>query len=202
MRSGSVSLEFALLLPVVIFIFGILAQYLSLSQSRIYVHQAAYAAARSALVHKCLPTEYISALSNPFSALAGATCQDNPQKWQDAARWHLVGAAPTSEFAQARKQCSSLDAAQSLMAATPMPAHLHDAFDARLCYAFEPENVEVTVSWEGSVTGVVQRNTRPSIRATVRFRYPLTTPIGMFLSDGTRGDGTRWKWGEATVVLL
>ena len=42
---------------------------------------------------------------------------------------------------------------------------------------------------------------RPPVRATVRFRYPITAPVGMLLADGRRADGTRWRMGHATVVV-
>lgn len=202
MRSGSVSLEFALLLPVILFVFGVSAQYLLLAHSRVYVQQAAYAAARSALVHKCPPLDLVGLLQSPVSGLGAAQCSDNPQKWEDAARWHLASASPASAFAAARDNCPRLTAAESLIGATRIPNGLTEAFRARLCYAFEPENVDVTVSWDKSDATALRRNGRAAIRATVRFRYPLTTPIGVLLSDGERGDGTRWRWGEATVLLL
>jgi hypothetical protein len=202
MRSGSLSLEAALLLPVLLLVFGVTAQYFIFAHSRVYVQQAAYAAARSAIVHKCMPPNLLRMLDNPASAIGAASCTDNRKKWEDAARWHLVPASPAAVNAQARGQCPNLPAAESLMAGSQMSAELSAAFRARLCYAFEPENVQVTVLWEPGLASAASRNGRPAMRATVRFRYPITAPIGLFLSHGERADGTLWRWGEATVLLL
>ncbi|MEP0564959.1 MAG: hypothetical protein ABJC64_11190, partial [Paracoccaceae bacterium] len=47
---------------------------------------------------------------------------------------------------------------------------------------------------------------RVPIRATVHFRYPLSTPFRRFLMNqgisGKRGDGTYWRESSATVVLI
>ena len=65
----------------------------------------------------------------------------------------------------------------------------------------EPGNVEVRVEWLPGLAGLTDPDAHLPIRATVRYRYPLIAPIGRWLADGIRGDGTKWTVGEATVVL-
>lgn len=105
---------------------------------------------------------------------------------------------------------------------------LRKAVDNKICYVLETANVTVETDWQGSADtdliatlaefiagigggddeeaalpgGALRAATaRPPVKATVRFRYPVTTPVGMLLADGRRADGTRWREGVAAVVL-
>lgn len=104
-RRGSITLEAALSIPVLLILFGSVSQVMILAQSRMYVEQAAYAAARAAMVYKCPPFDPVAAFKSPFAALAGFQCNDQPQKWEDAARWALIASSSSSEFASARGAC-------------------------------------------------------------------------------------------------
>jgi Flp pilus assembly protein TadG len=205
-RRGSVSLEAVLAFPVMMVVFGAIAQIMLLAQARLYVEQAAYAAARSALVHKCRPVDPRFAIKYPLSAAIMATCQDKPQMWENAASWALVGAAPSSN-----RGCSTApQAAIEVFNATgPVRSHLTTALTNRLCYAFNNANVTVTVEWLDFVDWPLAPNTpvrllnndAAPIKATVEFKYPLTTPFRLFISDGKDGDH-HYYMGSATVVLL
>lgn len=199
-RRGSVGLEATLSVPALLVLFGGVAQVMVLSQSRMYVEQAAYAAARSALVHKCPPFDPVAAFKSPMAGLAAYQCQDNPQKWEDAARWALVPAAASSDFSSTRGTCPQITAGHQILGGPSGSAS--EAVKNSLCYAFEPENVEVTVEWMNTGLNQYLPDTATPIRATVRFKYPLSTPFRRFINDGKRGDGTYWRWGEATVELL
>jgi TPR repeat protein len=201
-RRGMVSMQAMLVLPVLLVVFGAVAQTTLLTQSRLHLEQAAYAAARAALVHKCPPFNLISLLKSPVAALRGTDCTDNPQAWEDAARWALVAAAPTSAFAAGRGACPDIRAGREVILGTGMVDGLDAAVTNALCYAYEPGNVEVTVEWEQDFLSLVTDAQRLPIRATVRFRYSLSTPFRRFVADGQRGDGTYWRWGSASVVLL
>lgn len=201
-RRGSITLEAALSVPVLLVLFGAVSQVMILAQSRMYVEQAAYAAARAAMVYKCPPFDPVAAFKSPFAALAGFQCQDQPQKWEDAARWALVASSSSSEFATSRGACPQITAGRQLLLADGSLSGLSEAVSNSLCYAYEPENVEVQVEWVQSGINQFLPNTTTPIRATVRFKYPLSTPFRRFLFDGKRSDGTYWRWGEATVVLL
>lgn len=200
-RRGMVSIEALLALPVLVVVFGAVAQTTILTQSRLHVEQAAYAAARAALVHKCPPFNLIAMLKSPVAALRAGDCEDDPQRWEDAARWALVAAAPTTAFAGGRG-CPDIRAGRELIMGTGAVDGLDDAVHNALCYAYEPGNVEVTVEWEQSFLTLVTGADRLPVRATVRFRYSLSTPFRRFVADGRRPDGTYWRWGEASVVLL
>lgn len=201
-RRGSITLEAVLALPVLLILFGAVAQFLVLSQARLYVEQAAYAAARSALVHKCPAFNLQSAFKSPIAAVVGVQCQDHPQKWEDAARWALVAASSPSEFATSRGVCAQITAGKQLIAGTGKLNSLSAPVANSLCYAYEPGNVDVTVEWVQSGIAPLSGSTTIPMRATVRFKYPLSSPFRRFIYDGQRADGTYWKWGEATVVLL
>ena len=201
-RRGAISLEAALMLPVLLILFGAVAQTMLLAQSRLYVEQAAYAAARSALVHKCPSFNLLAALKSPVAALGDFSCTDQPQKWEDAARWALVAAAPTSAFATSRGSCPKIVAGEQLVMGSGKVNGLDEAVANSICYAFEPGNLEVEVAWDQSLIGIVTGKTAVPIKATVRFKYSLSTPFRRFLYDGKRSDGTYWRWGEATVTLL
>jgi hypothetical protein len=200
-RRGMVSMEAMLVLPVLLVVFGAVAQTTLLTQSRLHLEQAAYAAARAALVHKCPPFNLLALLRSPVAEIRGTDCTDNPQAWEDAARWALVAASPTTALAQARG-CPDIRAGEQIIMGTSMVDGLDDAVSNALCYAYEPGNVEVTVDWEQDFLSLVTGADRLPIRATVRFRYSLSTPFRRFVADGQRGDGTYWRWGEASVVLL
>ena len=197
-----VSIEALLVLPVLLVVFGAVAQTTLLTQSRLHVEEAAYAAARAALVHKCPPFNLVAMLKSPIAALRGGDCTDDPQRWEDAARWALVAAAPTSALAAGRGACPDIRAGRELIMATGEVDGLDAAVANALCYAYEPGNVEVTVDWQQGFLALVTGAERLPIRATVRFRYSLSTPFRRFVADGQRADGTYWRWGEASVVLL
>lgn len=200
-RRGMVSIEAMLALPVLLVVFGAVAQTTILTQSRIHMEQAAYAAARAALVYKCPPFNLIEAFRSPVAALRAGDCQDQPQRWEDAARWALVAAAPTTGYAEGRG-CPDIRAGRELIMGTGAVDGLDAAVRNALCYAYEPGNVEVTVEWQQSFLQRVRGADRLPIKATVRFRYSLSTPFRRFVADGRRADGTYWRWGEASVVLL
>ena len=198
---ASISMEAVLSLPILLVLFSAVNQTLLLAQNRVYLEQAAYVAARSAMVHKCPPFSFGELLQSPIGAIHSTTCQDESRKWEGAARWALVAAAPSSDFATGRNECPNLPAAERLVQASTLSGDLNDAMLNRICYAYEPENVQVEVEWVTGLSSIIGV-TRPPIRATVTYRYPLTTPFRRFIYDGKRGDGTYWREGTATVTLL
>ena len=200
-RRGSVSLEAVLILPMMLVLFGAVSQVMILAQSRVHVEQAAYAAARSALVHMCPPFNVVAMLKSPIAAIASFNCQDNPQKWEDAARWALVAAGSPSSAAFGRG-CPDIRAGQQLMAGSNQLDGYDAALAAAMCYAYEPGTVSVSVNWETSLLSQLSGQTVIPVTATVTFQYPLSTPFRRFVDDGQRGDGTYYKTATATVTLL
>lgn len=215
------SLEAVLAFPVVLLCAGVVTQSMLLAQNRTYVEQAAYAAARSAMVHLCPPDDIFRALTSSWTQILEQDCTPNPQKWEDAARWALVSASPSSDFAVNRGTCQPVEAGVELLTGHPMrsaaedifrgsvtPRDLTTAIENRICYAFETDNVHVEVDWKRDWISTLSRvfsghpnvGTLP-VEATVTFRAPLTTPIQRLLADGERSDGTRWREMTATVVL-
>ena len=182
-RRGSITMEAVLTLPVILALFGAVAQVLVTAQGRMFVEQAAYAAARSALVHMCRPTE--------------PTCTPNPGKWEDAARWALVPASAT----QGGASCPTITAGQQVLTADNRIAGRDQAAFNALCYAFDPANTQVSVEWVYASRAATTGPDNLPVRATVKFKLPLSTPFRKFVEDGET-NGVYWRWGEATVVLL
>lgn len=200
-RRGSLSIEAAMVLPLVTIVFGAVAQVMLTSQARVHVEHAAYAAARSALVHKCPPFNVTDLLKSPIAGASTFTCKDDPQKWEDAARWALVAAGSPSGFANGRG-CPTIPAGEELLAGSGQLAGYDTAAKAAMCYAFEPANVRVEVAWDQSLFSNLTGTQAVPITATVTFRYPLSTPIRRFLDGTKRGDGTYYREETATVTLL
>ncbi len=201
-RRASAALEAMLVLPVILVLFGAVSQVMITSQARLQVENAAYAAARSALVHKCPPFDLNALLKSPISKLRSATCTDKPQKWQDAARWALVSASSTTGYANGRG-CPDIVAARQILDGSGKIKGYEGAASNAICYAFEPGNVIVEPPvWKTGFLSQLSGQTSVPIEVTVRFKYPLSTPFRRFIYEGKRGDGTYWRWGEATVTLL
>lgn len=202
-RRGAMGLEAILIFPPMLILFGAVSQVMILAQQRTYVEMAAYAAARSAMVHRCPEPAVMEALSSPFAALAKYNCTDDASKQrkiEDAARWTLVAASPTSEFAKGRG-CPNIVAGLQIARASGKLNGLDDALTNAICYAYERENVTVTADWDlSTITRIVGADSIP-MRAKVRYRAQLSTPFRRFIYDEKRGDGTYWKWVEAEVVL-
>ena len=207
-RRGSAGIEALMALPVMLVLFGAVSQVLITSQSRVHLEQAAYAAARSALVHMC-PSRRTLMETWTSARVLQHECFRDPsrrnsaaqQKAEDAARWALVAAAPTTRAATARG-CNLPEAGFELLTRTDMVAGRDQAVRNALCYVFEPGNVAVEITWVGGGLFDPNVRTKVPVRAEVTFRYPLSTPFRRFIYDGKRADGTYWKTGTATVTLL
>lgn len=197
-----------MVLPAMLVLFGALAQVLVTSQSRVHLEQAAYAAARSALAYKCPPMNVIATLRSSFATAVASECQLRrsqidaiaQEKATDAARWALIAAAPTSSATRA-SGCPQVPAAEQILTGGDKIMGRDGAVSNALCYVYAPGNVTVTLEWQQSLLTQVAGRTRVPIRATVTFRYPLSTPFRRFVYDGKSGD-LYWKTGTASVTLL
>jgi hypothetical protein len=182
-------MEAMLILPVIMILFGAIAQVMITSQTRVFVEQAAYAAARSALVYNCRPLEI--------------GCTSQRRKWEDAARWALVPAAATVPGSS----CQNILAGEQILSAGNKIAGRDSAANNALCYAFDPSNVIVTVDWVLLSPSSAAGTDHIPITATVEFRAPLATPFRRFVRETTTGsgissNGTYWRWVTASVTLL
>lgn len=194
-RRGSVAIDATLLLPVVILLFGAVGQAMTFAKHRNLAEQAAYAAARSALSEFCpTPTSVLGVL-NPTN-----NCTPNAQAWENAARWALVPAGTASGRGGFGDQCAAARHGGQLFLAGGMASGLSTALRNKICYVFAPGNSEITIT-RLTALPVPSRPNYIAVRATVRFKFPISAPIGLFLSDGQHADGTPWAWGEATMVL-
>jgi len=124
------------------------------------------------------------------------------QKAEDAARWALVAAAPTTGAAAGRGCPDVPREAVEALTGSDMVAGRTQAVENALCYVYEPGNVTVELEWQQGAFSLAGGQTDVPVRATVGFRFPLSTPFRRFVRDGERGDGTYWKYAEASVTLL
>lgn len=208
-RRGSVAIEAAMAIPAMLILFSAISQVMITAQARVHLEQAAYAAARSALVYKCPDLNLVDLLRSSVSVLRPTECMRNraaldreaQRRAEDAARWALIAAAPTSGSAGARG-CDRVPAAVELMTGRDQIMGRNQAVENAICYVFEPGNVTVTLEWDRSLLAQLSGRTDVPITATVTFNFPLSTPFRRFVHDGKRGDGTYYKTGTATVTLL
>lgn len=202
-RRGAMGIEAVLLFPSLMVLFGAVTQVMLLAQTRTYVEMAAFAAARAALVHKCPDPTVMDALRSPWAAVNNFTCVDTgdkQQKIEDAARWALVSASPTSDFARGRG-CPNIEAGLQIARASGKLNGLDTALRNAICYAYQSDSVQVTTDWDLSMATRITGGASIPMRATVRYKTQLSTPFRRFIRDGKRGDGTYWRWVEAEVVL-
>jgi len=208
-RRGSAGLEGTLALPAMLVLCGAVAQVMITAQARVHLEQAAYAAARSALAYKCPPFHVLAQLRTPGIPSRPPECLTRRSELdaiaqaraEDAARWALVAAAPTTGAAQGRG-CENVPAAEQILTEGGHIQGRDQAAINALCYVFEPGNVTVTLDWEDSLGSLMSGATELPLTATVTFRFPLSTPFRRFVHEGERGDGTYWRTGTATVTLL
>lgn len=203
-RRGAVGLEAVLLVPPMLILFGAVSQTMILAQSRMYVEQAAYAVARSALVHKCPPENIVDKLQTDAPGLLGASCTETAtdrRKWQDAGRWALVPAASPAPVMSQNSGCPQITAGREIVIGAQKLNGLDAAVAAKICYAYAPANTRISTAWVSRPSDSEERNIRWTMSATVEFRYPLSTPFRRFL--GTKAsDGNYYRWGKATVELM
>lgn len=208
-RRGSAGLEGMMALPAMLVLLGAVGQVMITSQQRVHLEQAAYAAARAALVHQCPPRHALMRLRTPGMPSALPECLTRrteldaiaQDRAEDAARWALIAAAPTTGAAAGRG-CDRVPAAEQILTEGDNIEGRDQAAINAICYVFEPENVTVDIEWVEDMGTLLSGTAELPIRATVTYRFPLSTPFRRFVREGERGDGTYWRSGTATVTLL
>ncbi len=202
-RRGAIGLEAILIFPAMLVLFGAVTQVMILAQTRTYVEMAAYAAARSAMVHRCPEPSVMEALNTPFAAFVKYNCVDTAEKQrkiEDAARWSLVAASPTSAAAKGRG-CPNVSAGVQMARASGKLGGFDAALSNAICYAYQSPNVTVEADWDMSLITQIKGGDAIPMRAKVSYRAQLSTPFRRFIFTGKRGDGTYWRLIEAEVVL-
>jgi Flp pilus assembly pilin Flp len=203
--SGAAALEFTLVaIPLILVAFTVI-QFMLMAQAVIVMKQAAYAAARSALVNACQPISISSASGNIFGAAADLlwnSCTPNPNEWETAARIALLPISASNDKSRARQGGCAYPEALITILKQGVRSGLTPTLKNKACYAFEPDNVAVGIKWETQIAGVTLTKGPPPITATVQFKLPILAPVRMIFSNGSRGDGTKYWQGEVKVTLL
>ena len=103
-EAGAAALEFTLVaIPLILVSFCVI-QFMLMAHGVIVMKQAAYAAARSALVYECYPPSISNIASNLFSVFnSSAYCDENSGKPEDAARIALLPISASNGKSRARQ---------------------------------------------------------------------------------------------------
>jgi hypothetical protein len=204
-EAGAAALEFTLVaIPLILVSFCVI-QFMLMAHGVIVMKQAAYAAARSALVYECYPPSITNIASNLFSAFnSKGYCDENSGKPEDAARIALLPISASNGKSRARQNgtCAYPEALIKIMNKSAVRSGLKETLEEKACYAFEPKNVAVKVEWETQIGGFVITKGPPPVTATVQFKLPIMAPVRMIFSNGSRDDGTKFWAGEVKVTLL
>ena len=210
-EQGGATFEFVLMsLPMIVIGF-VVVQFMLLAHATIVIKSAAHAAARSALVNSCIDTSLIEGFDNPVAVIGSfmSSCEDQPQKWEDAARMALIPISASNPKSEARQNngCSYPDALVNYLQQDGVRSSLSQALHHKACYAFEEDNVSVEVDWVGQlddfgISGIQVTEGPPPMRATVGFRVPLLAPTRKIFNSGERSDNSTYWTGEATIELL
>jgi len=225
-RGAAASLEFAMLsIPAILIVLAVV-QTIMLARAMVVLEHAAYAAARSALVHHCRPVAPFEGEENLFSLGAevwgnlNCSTDDATAEVQAvvlrAAQLAVIPISASNGDARARRpQCDYPEGLVDFVIGAGVRPGLRDAVAEQACYAFEPGNVEVEFRWTSPLDLVLDGGLAqtigdtftvyalPPIEATVRFKMPVFVPVQGIFSDGRRNaDGTHYRNIEATVTLL
>lgn len=209
-RGHIASVEFVLLAVPAILIVLSVVQTVMIAQAVTVLENAAYSAARSALVHRCRPLSPLSGEQSAVSLARGAlgtfTCDNDEADARalTAARLALLPISASNGRSMSRQgACDFPDALIDFIVGAGVRAELREAVEHKACYAFEDGNVEVDIRWVGALSGVTVARDVPPIEATVRFRLPVFLPVHGIFSTGERsGDNSHYREISATVALL
>lgn len=207
-RAMVASVELVMLaLPATLLVLAIV-QLMMLARATVVIEHAAYAAARSALVHRCRPVVPLQGSENLFStadAFWGAlSCDESEADAQAlrAAQLALIPIGASSTRATDRGNCIYPEAAVEFIMGAGVRPGLRGAVENKICYVFEQDNVAVEVDWSTTLEGVSIVRALPTLEATVVFRMPVFIPVRALFSDGQRDDGSHYREITATVSLL
>ena len=202
---GLPSVEFALISPAIILISFCLIQFMLLAQAKIVIKSAAYAAARSALVHYCQPIGIQSLSTDLVGTLTQSlwnNCSDNTEMPETAAKLALIPISSSNDKSRNRYSCNVPTALTEIMTHEYTRAGLTESLENKACYAFEPSNSTVTIEWQEQLGVINLTKGPPPITAWVSFKVPVLAPVRMIFGKGSRGDGTRYLELSSKVSLL
>lgn len=208
--SGTASVEFALLMPILLFIVLVMAQSMMLLAGNIFVHYASFAAARSAIVQ--IPAVYPDADANVYEG------QKVTAVFR-AAALALVPVAGRGGSGDAHLASEMVNGLQAFFSGygNPPPPWVQGMLRDKVLYATDPGNTEITVfrTLGGRDSDVDYQETtrfepRDAVTVRVDHRLALTVPwarhlfadnsrIGARPSEGT--PGATWVIFRARATL-
>ncbi|MBI1373302.1 MAG: hypothetical protein GC159_11280 [Phycisphaera sp.] len=194
---GTATIEFALLMPILLFVILLLAQVTFLMAGNIFVHYSAFAAARAAIVQ--VPTEYPDSPANEYDNTPGSTKRD--AIWRAAvfalvpASGDVGGGNPNGDISTSGF-VSGLNEFYSAYG-QPAPPWITAKMENRLAYAAEFTDIALfrPVAEEGSEVTFEPMDggkfdPKDPIRVVVYHRLNLPVPyVNQIFADGTHVDG-------------
>jgi len=208
--AGTTTIEFAMLLPILLFIALSLAQVTFLMGGNIFVHYSAYAAARSAVVQ--IPAEYPDLPANHYVKADGSSKYDAIRRTAALALIPAAGEGdgPYPSNVNAAPIVAALAAHYTAQGMTP-PRWIEAFMAERINYAvtntdvdlFVPEVVDSVTVIPREVTGE-KLNQRDPITVRVTHRLDLPIPYAnRIFADGVQGDGLgRYTIIQASATLV
>jgi hypothetical protein len=178
--SGTVTLTFALSLPILLLLIGILVQFALLANAQLALDRAVHAGARSAMTS--LPVD-------PAIGDAGG-----PANVERSVRMILESLSPASPETPTTEAQTVAQALQALGAALP------DRYVERYSYAHRATVISI-VPIDGTQANFA-RERAPRVRLTVQYDFRVTVPIlGVFLGrvDTVAGVQGRFRTLTSTV---
>lgn len=202
-ESGTATLEFCLVFPIVLFFALLLAQTATLMAGNMVVHYAAFAATRTAIVR--IPADY-SFDGEPPNVLIhreGRRKYDSIRQAAVVALWPVAGRGGTSNVPADRVAEAVGDYFDAYN--VNRPEWVHRLLPDRLRYAADPENTVVTVYHYdgGEIPGtplldgeIATFGPRDPVTVHVRHRLNLGVPyVRAIFADGRHATG-----GAYTIV--
>lgn len=204
-ESGGITpFDLVLTAPTLLFLSILFFQFALLLKDQMVVHHAAISAARSARVHLCPPIP--SGPRELVERLLGRwPCSDDREKPRLAANYALIAISPTSYGAACDGSCGAPEGIERLLAEATRTTRAARGWARQVRYAFDPDNVEVTVEpvlaylAQGLVSGQIPI---PPFRAEVRFRETLLPLMEPIFGKGRHRDGRPYTILTAEATIL
>lgn len=204
-RGAAVAVDFVLTAPIALAVVLLMIQFLLLLQGNVFVHYAAYCAARSARVYAWDSDTPLARIGERIGLEHLIDTRALERRAAQAARYALIAASP----AQAVPAAASDELPESALAAIAAASGgevARDVYLHKARYAFDPANSTVHLRVDygaglGMLAGAIDLPAAWPIAAEVTFRYHLVIPFGRVFGTA-RGDGHYYYPMRAEVSLL
>lgn len=196
-EAGTAIIEFALLLPIVLFIGLVLIQSSLLMGGFVSVNYASYAAARSAIV--MVPANTLAEPRNIVSDTIGPGGSAKVDRVWQAALWPLLPTGDGGYHATGSGSSTLTDGLDTMLGAygRQLPAWASDRLSRKLAYVRDHTQVELAPPLQGDVYG-----DNEDLRVEVRHDLFLSIPYAaMFFAEIDSSRGVSMGSGKYAVTV-